>query len=87
MKQIMVRSFKPKPVAQCSDCKKTTRSKERIDKNCYEQNKGTRCQGTFKSMPDESDWAACQPCNGVGMIENNLSCPGCRGDGWVSMKV
>src|SRR6266436_1789004 len=79
----MSNHFIPRPVVQCTDCQKISRSIARIDQNCYELIDGKPCQGVFRST-GETDWTLCEPCQGVGLFQTNRTCLSCYGNGWIN---
>jgi len=79
------RSKRPKPVAECSRCRMVQHDDRYINKRCYKQIQGRRCEGVFVSMLGEGDWKECQSCGATGR-DNGGRCMSCDWIGWINTR-
>jgi DnaJ-class molecular chaperone len=71
------------PVAVCTNCGAPLPKDQAqlIGELCRRKIDGRRCQGTYSSTLNHSDWMQCKLCKGTGS-KGNSKCDLCRGSGW-----
>jgi hypothetical protein len=77
-----MQTTRPKPVAECMQCGKTSVFTDQISKPCYVLHDGIYCRGIFVRRLRVLDWASCSKCIGTGLVEGKR-CSQCNGDGWI----
>src|SRR4030095_3059827 len=77
-----MQTTRPRPVAECIRCGKTSIFTDHVSKRCYLLEEGKYCLGVFMRRLRKLDWAPCLQCNGMGLTYCRL-CLRCKGIGWV----
>jgi hypothetical protein len=70
----------PHPVASCTHCGTVTHNDDAIDTDCEHTVNGIRCNGTYQSRMNPTDWQECSACAATG-------CTACRGTGWFAVRL